>query len=633
MPHTDGTPDRIVHGDTDSNGSASESLASEHDEDSPHQSGDKGIQVLGVRADAAGSLVDTDGDYAPFQVDATGALRVTTAGAGPAASVAIVDTGGDELDVQPDGSIDVNIVSSTGGGLTDAELRATPVPVVTQEPISVDDNGGSLTVDGTVAVTGTQTDALTDAELRATPVPVVTQEPISVDDNGGSLTVDGSVAVSNFPATQPVSGTVTADTELPAAAALADNTANPTVPGVGAFGMVYDGSTWDRLPGTSAGGVLATIGTLPSGSTGVWADGQGAQIPFTPGGASSWGWLATIAYMFNGSTYDRARGDAANGLDVDVTRLPALPAGTNNIGDVDVETYELSPETVLQNAATANGNGTSMAVSGYSVAALEATGTYNASVNLEGSRDGGTTWSALVAAALPTMFTTTTLSGGGILYRVSVSGLTHIRTRISGYVSGTITVKGTASASPDTPVMAVKLGPGSESIGNVTLNSGANIIGSVELVAGTANIGDVGVASIAAGTNTIGATTGVSGELADNDGDICTVKVAFAQVTGATAHTEIVAAVASKKIRVLSLWITTYTAIAGGTGTFAETGSATDIATGPKWSLVAVTGDAGRQIMSPPGGFLCETAAGNSLRVKHSANTGNSHYHINYIEV
>lgn len=28
--------------------------------------------------------------------------------------------------------------------------------------------------------------------------------------------------------------------------------------------------------------------------------------------------------------------DATNGIDVDVTRLPALPAGTNNIGDVDV---------------------------------------------------------------------------------------------------------------------------------------------------------------------------------------------------------------------------------------------------------------------------------------------------------
>lgn len=55
---------------------------------------------------------------------------------------------------------------------------------------------------------------LTDVQLRATPVPisgpVTLSEPISVDDSGGSLTVDGSVAVTNFPATQPVSGSVTA---------------------------------------------------------------------------------------------------------------------------------------------------------------------------------------------------------------------------------------------------------------------------------------------------------------------------------------------------------------------------------------------------------------------------------------
>jgi hypothetical protein len=57
-----------------------------------------------------------------------------------------------------------------------------------------------------------------------------------------------------------VSGTVTADTELPAAAALADNTGNPTVPAVGSFGMLWDGSTWDRSPGTSADGTLVNLG-------------------------------------------------------------------------------------------------------------------------------------------------------------------------------------------------------------------------------------------------------------------------------------------------------------------------------------------------------------------------------------
>lgn len=57
-----------------------------------------------------------------------------------------------------------------------------------------------------------------------------------------------------------VTGTVTADTELPAASALSDNFANPTAPAVGAFAMVWDGSTWDRAPGTAADGLLVNLG-------------------------------------------------------------------------------------------------------------------------------------------------------------------------------------------------------------------------------------------------------------------------------------------------------------------------------------------------------------------------------------
>ncbi len=41
--------------------------------------------------------------------------------------------------------------------------------------------------------------------------------------------------------------------------------------------------------------------------------------------------------------------DATNGLDVDVTRLPALPAGTNNIGDVDIAS---APTLVTKQAGT-----------------------------------------------------------------------------------------------------------------------------------------------------------------------------------------------------------------------------------------------------------------------------------------
>lgn len=48
-----------------------------HAEDSAHSSGDQGQMALAVRNDTLGSLVDTDGDYAPLQVNASGELYVT----------------------------------------------------------------------------------------------------------------------------------------------------------------------------------------------------------------------------------------------------------------------------------------------------------------------------------------------------------------------------------------------------------------------------------------------------------------------------------------------------------------------------------------------------------------------------
>jgi hypothetical protein len=61
---------------------------------------------------------------------------------------------------------------------------SSPVVLASDQPaVPVTDGGGSLTVDGTVSVSGT----------------------VTVSDGAGSLTVDGAVTVSNFPATQPIS--------------------------------------------------------------------------------------------------------------------------------------------------------------------------------------------------------------------------------------------------------------------------------------------------------------------------------------------------------------------------------------------------------------------------------------------
>lgn len=87
---------------------------------------------------------------------------------------------------------------------------------------------------------------------------------------------------------------------------------------------------------------------LSGGATEMSGDGQSLGVPLVQRvGNASAGPLGVLPIYFNGTNMDRARGDTANGLDVDVTRLPALAAGTNaigklaansgvDIGDVDV---------------------------------------------------------------------------------------------------------------------------------------------------------------------------------------------------------------------------------------------------------------------------------------------------------
>lgn len=96
------------------------------------------------------------------------------------------------------------------------------------------------------------------------------------------------------------------------------------------------------------------------------------NFPLTPGSGRN---AATDEVTFSGDTADvqlvrpvlvsgsegaktvvDLPGDNANGLDVDVTRLPALAAGTANIGDVDVLTVPADPFGVNADAASATGS-------------------------------------------------------------------------------------------------------------------------------------------------------------------------------------------------------------------------------------------------------------------------------------
>lgn len=102
-----------------------------------------------------------------------------------------------DVKVNPSGSLQTAIGDITGVVGQNTMSNSLPVTIASnQTGIPVTDNGGSLTVDGSVTVSGTVTantglsQPLTDAQLRASNV---------------------GVTVSNFPATQPVSGTVSAN--------------------------------------------------------------------------------------------------------------------------------------------------------------------------------------------------------------------------------------------------------------------------------------------------------------------------------------------------------------------------------------------------------------------------------------
>ncbi len=194
-----------------------------------------------------------------------------------------VDGAGDSITDDANNAIRVNIVAGAGSGgtaiadeaaFTEGSTSFTPVGGVLNDTIASDptedqgaafritakralhvnlrSNGGAdLTVTdgsaaGTIGLHALGTDG-TNAQIISTN----TTGHVNIADGGNSITVDGSVSI-----------TGSVDTELPAAAALADNTANPTVPGVGAFLMAFDGTNWDRVQtGAAATGALKVDGS------------------------------------------------------------------------------------------------------------------------------------------------------------------------------------------------------------------------------------------------------------------------------------------------------------------------------------------------------------------------------------
>lgn len=116
-----------------------------------------------------------------------------------------------------------------------------------------------------------------------------------------------------------VTGTAIVDTEFSAAVAAADGMANPTSPQVLSQLMGYNGTTWDRLRGSAELGlnINSISGSFPDGADVLPGDGIAA-------GRKS---LAVTSYLmgYNGVTYDRLYMGQSGSLAVDlITQLDAV---------------------------------------------------------------------------------------------------------------------------------------------------------------------------------------------------------------------------------------------------------------------------------------------------------------------
>lgn len=230
------------------------------------------------------------------------------------------------------------------------------------------------------------------------------------------------------------------------------------------------------------------------------------------------------AVEIKNATDDTRATVGANGLHVDVqalTSLPAgdnnignvdiasaLPAGTNNIGDMDIESFEVAALTTMQNAATATGAGTVLDVEGKGSAIIEVSGTFTATIDFEVSLDD-TTWHSVAGYSLSAGTRSTSTTSTGVFVFPAVPGVKSLRANISAYTSGSVTVKGRAFPAPlngawDVDVtVASSLPAGTNNIGDVDIASalpaGDNNIGNVDIAsalpAGDNNIGNVDIAS------------------------------------------------------------------------------------------------------------------------------------------
>lgn len=409
-------------------------------------------------------IAGSDGtDLRVLSVDSNGKLNVNTTGGGGNAAAGLtgsaVPTFADYLGVNIAGSL----IGVTGIALTNA--KAATVAIVDGSGNQITSFGGGTQFADNATSGATPIGTLSmgwdsvNSKIRALKVDASQNLEVSVQNFPTTQPISGTVAVSNFPATQPVSGTVAATQSGTWAVGIsAAQTIAVTQPTAANLNATITGTVAvSNFPATQP-----VSGTVAATQSGTWNIGTVTTItnPVT---------INTIPVGTNiiGKVgIDQTTPGTTNGVQVNA----ALPAGTNLIGKTGfdpttpgttngVSNYQAASVTGTITSASGAGSTVSIPTLGAGVVSVYLTGTYaGVTINFEESDDSGTTFfltSATSASASIQVNTVTLVNNSAVSYDVGAYGTTNIRVRASGYTSGTLNVTLIYSAANIEPASTV----------------------------------------------------------------------------------------------------------------------------------------------------------------------------------
>lgn len=243
--------------------------------------------------------------------------------------VAEIDTIGAEK------ALKVSVIATVGGGTTPAATDDAAFAVATDSGVMImglaDETAPDSVDEGDAGALRMTLDRLLKIQLAG----VATGVAVPVTDNGGALTVDGTVAVTNANLDAALSTLATAANQatiighvdgIEGLLTTIDADTGNLAAMLTSLQLIDDAVHSEDVASANADagmGMLAVRKATPANTSGTDGDYEFLQM--------------SAGRLWVSAVLDTAIPAGTNNIgDVDVLSLPAIPAGTNNIGDVDI---------------------------------------------------------------------------------------------------------------------------------------------------------------------------------------------------------------------------------------------------------------------------------------------------------